>query len=110
MNDWPLHSFPMKEILVPRTGTPRQLRAMEPVTMSAAYDPPDVAALMKELIPEPQDVTVWIPWILMSGVGQLWKLHSRFKGHVYLAKCEPVGMKEGELPEATVTIVPEEAK
>lgn len=91
-----------------RTGPPRQLKVLEPFTVKAEYDPPEIDRIIKDQLERlntvPQTVTIWAPWFLMSGVGMLVKKLGEFKGYVYPSSFD-YDEKTGECT-GTITIQP----
>ncbi len=75
-----------------RTKSPRQLKTMTESTTMAAYDPA-VYTQIVELINKEGSITVHFP----DG--------STLDFYGYLQKFEPGDLKEGEQPEASITIV-----
>lgn len=75
-----------------RTKSPRKLKTMTESTITAAYDPKVITQIV-ELVNMEGSITVHYP----DG--------STLSFYGYLQKFEPSDMKEGEQPEASVTIV-----
>lgn len=69
------------------------------MVVRTAYAPPDLAAILLEMPMQEFEVTA--PVFLMSGVGTIRVVLSRFKGYV---SCVEPSMQEADMPEVKITI------
>jgi hypothetical protein len=92
------------------TEHPKKLDTVIDCSFSASYSPADYQGLLKAVVEEPQDITLWYFLTVMSGVGPCYVEGPTFKGYVRPSKFEPVGFVESTEPTMTLEIVPEVKK